>query len=139
MRTLMIAMLLLVPALALAQSGGSGVQLCPDGERVLVSKDVGDERWSMMYDLRDHSVMGNVFFASGGPPAFVWCERTASDGNPDARHEMMTFSCYGADTCEAEPCAVGDWHAIGDVTLPGEFFMAPMGPGMMGGGPHGQP
>ena len=121
-RIALAAALLAIPALANADAG---VQRCPDGVRILVSKDVGDERWSMMYDPRDHSVMGNVFFASGGPPAFVFCERTHSDGHPDPRREMMIFACYGADRCEAEPCDVGEWHFLDDVTLPGEFFMAP--------------
>ena len=128
-RIMMTALLLMVPALVHADSG---VQMCPDGERVLISKDVGDERWAMMYDLNDYSVMGNVFRGSGEPPAFVWCERIETDGHPDPRHEMMTFSCYGADSCPEEPCEVGEWHHLDDVTLPGSFFMAPRhGSGMM--------
>ena len=123
-----VGLLLAVPGWAHARAG---VQTCPDGQRVLVSKDVGAERWAIMYDMGTHDVMGNVFFTSGEPPAFVWCERTATDGNPNVRNMMMTFACYGADACATEPCDQRDWHFISDVTLPGDFFMPPMGdPGM---------
>jgi hypothetical protein len=94
-RIVMVVILLGTPALAHAKTG---VQMCPDGQRVLVSKDVGNERWAMMYDTQSH------------------------------------ISCSGADSCPAEPCDSTDWHFISDVTLPGEFFMAPAamgGPGMM--------
>jgi hypothetical protein len=107
--------------------------MCPGGQQTLVSKDVGDERWAIMYDMETHVAMGNVFFTSGGPPTFVWCQRTGADDNPDPRQMMMTFSCSDADSCPAEPCDATEWHPIGDVTLPGEFFMPPAmgGQGMM--------
>jgi hypothetical protein len=103
----------------------SGMQMARDGHRVMVSKNVGDERWAIIYDSDDHTAMGNVFFPSGGPPAFVWCMETGDDGNPDRRAMQMAFACYGADPCPAEPCSSEDWHFIDDVMLPGGFFMAP--------------
>ena len=117
-----IVAMLVLPALAQAMSG---MQMARDGHRVMINKDVGDERWSMMYDGDDHTVMGNVYFPSGGPPAFVWCMETADDGNPDRRHAAMTFACWGSSPCPAEPCGVEEWTFIDDVTLPGGFFMPP--------------
>src|SRR5262245_1237489 len=54
----------------------SGVQISPDGKRVLISKDVGDERWAITLN-DDNTVTGNVFPQDGGPPQFVWCEPAA--------------------------------------------------------------
>jgi hypothetical protein len=114
--------MLIPPALSHAMSG---MQMARDGHRIMINKDVGDERWSMMYDTDDHTVIGNVYFPSGGAPAFVWCMETGDDGNPDRRHAAMTFACYGADACAVEPCSSEDWTFINDVTLPGGFFMPP--------------
>ena len=126
--------MLVVPALAHAMSG---MQMARDGHRVMISKDVGDERWAIIYDMDDHTAMGNVFFPSGRPPAFVWCMETGDDGNPDPRQMQMTFACYGADSCPSDPCSSEEWTFIHDVMLPGGFFMPPQmmsGPGMASGG-----
>lgn len=127
--TVVVAMLML-PVAALAMSG---MQIARDQHRVMINKDVGDERWVIIYDMDDHTAMGNVFFPSDGPPAFVWCMGTGDDGNPDPRHAEMGFDCYGADPCTAEPCSSDEWGFIDHVMLPGGFFMAPepSGPGMM--------
>lgn len=126
----LIAGMLVLPALSHAMSG---MQMARDGHRVMISKDVGDERWAIIYDMDDHTAMGNVFFQSGGPPAFVWCMETGDDGNPDRRHAEMRFACYGADPCSVEPCSSEEWRFIDDVMLPGGFFMPPQtsGSGMM--------
>ncbi len=126
----LVAAMFALPALSHAMSG---MQMARDGHRVMISKDVGGERWSIMYDSDDHTVMGNVYFPSGGPPAFVWCMETGDDGDADHRHANMTFACFGADPCAVEPCSSDEWTFIDDVTLPGGFFMPPQGspPGMM--------
>lgn len=81
-------------AMALAASavaGGreSGIQLTPDGERILVSKDVGAERYAITANTADRSLTGNVFFTDGGPAKFIACSRIS--GND--------FSCGVADAC----------------------------------------
>jgi hypothetical protein len=101
----------------------SGLQITPDSaRRTLISKDVGTERWAITLNP-DDSVTGNVFSASGGDPKFVFCERTGDDGNPDPSAVLIDFACSGADRCEAEPCSTDQWSVIGDVTLPGSFFL----------------
>lgn len=47
--------MLVLPALSHAMSG---MQMARDGHRVMINKDVGNERWSMMYDSDDHTVIG---------------------------------------------------------------------------------
>ncbi|MFN8602456.1 MAG: S8 family serine peptidase [Candidatus Binatia bacterium] len=100
----------------------SGLQITPDEKRTLISKDVGSERWAITRNP-DQTVTGNVFSSSGGDPKFVWCERTGDDGNPDPSAVLIDYACSGADRCVAEPCTAAEWSFIGDVTLPGSFFL----------------
>lgn len=92
-----------------------GMQITPDGKRVLVNKDVGDERWSITRN-DDGTVTGNVFRRGGGEPAFVYCRPLAM---PDA------YECFGADACRSTTCD-GDYASIGTVTLPPGFFARPL-------------
>ena len=100
----------------------SGTRTTPDGARTLISKDVGTERWAITRNP-DQTVTGNVFSSSGGDPKFVWCERTGDDGNPDPSAVLIDYACSGADRCVAEPCTASEWSFIGNVTLPGSFFL----------------
>ncbi len=100
----------------------SGLQITPDQKRTLISKDVGTERWAITRNP-DQTVTGNVFSSSGGDPKFVWCERTGDDGNPDPSAVLIDYACSGADRCVAEPCTASEWSFIGNVTLPGSFFL----------------
>ena len=100
----------------------SGLQITPDEKRTLISKDVGSERWAITRNP-DQTVTGNVFSSSGGDPKFVWCERTGDDGNPDPSAVLIDYACSGADRCVAEPCTASEWSFIGNVTLPGSFFL----------------
>src|SRR5687767_13800102 len=97
----------------------TGVQVAPDGKSNLISKDVGDERWAIHYDLDDGTITGNVFFPAGGDPLFVWCEERSSDGNE------LTIGCWGAGKCNGAPCAPTDWSFIREVALPLQFFHPP--------------
>ena len=91
-----------------------GIQRTPDGERVLVSKDVGADRWAISRN-EDGTVTGNVFRAGGGEPAFLACDPTGA---------ANTFTCSGADACNSQPC--GDlFEFIAEITLQDEFFAAP--------------
>ena len=106
---------------ARAQSA-AGTRTTPDGKQVLISKDVGSERWAISMNLDDGTVTGNVF-RPGAEPSFVWCERTGDDGNPDPSAVLIDYACSGADRCVAEPCTASEWSFIGNVTLPGSFFL----------------
>jgi subtilisin family serine protease len=104
----------------------SGLQITPDGARTLISKDVGAERWAITYNPDDDTVTGNVFSPGGGDPKFVWCERTGDNGDPDPYTVQVDFTCSGADACESPSCPAGEWTQIGQVTLPGSFFLPPV-------------
>jgi polyhydroxybutyrate depolymerase len=106
-----------------ASGRASGVQLSPDGQLVLVSKDVGGERWAITYVPQSGDVTGNVFRPDGGAPAFVACERTSADPGV----ELLAFACRGADACPAAPCLPDAWTDLGTAELPASFFAPPAG------------
>lgn len=99
----------------------SAVQFTKDGKRTLISKDIGNERWAISYDLEDLTVTGNVFFPGGGDPKFVWCERSKTPSVEPG----VALDCHGADKCSAGPCPSGQWAPLAHVTLPVEFFFPP--------------
>lgn len=87
-----------------------------DEKRILISKEVGSERWAISYNFaEDRSIQGNVFSATGGEPRFVWCEFAGDD---DA---SLRFSCLGADRCATASCQSEQWAVIGDITVPKSF------------------
>jgi hypothetical protein len=106
-----------------SDSPGSGLQITPDGKHTLISKDIGPERWALSTTGDVATVTGNVFSSSGGDPAFLWCKRTGSDGNPDPYAEQIDFACEVAANCDSPTCPNGQWHPAGAVTLPGSFFL----------------
>ncbi len=106
---------------ALAQ-GAAGTRTTPDGKQVLISKDVGSERWAISMNLEDGTVTGNVF-RPGAEPSFVWCERKGDDGSLDPVNGEIRYSCRGASPCDSSPCDTSEWSALGDVSLPGSFFL----------------
>jgi hypothetical protein len=101
----------------------SGVQVTPDGRRVLISKDVdgpaGSERWSITRNLDDDSVTGNVFPSGGGAPSFVFCSVAAADP------AEVTLECSGANACPQSPCLASEWTPLGTVRVPASFFEPP--------------
>jgi len=97
----------------------SGLQITPDGERTLVSKDVGAERWTITYERASGRAVGNVFATDGSPPRFVACARVAE--NPSSA--LLTFDCRVANPCIAAPCAPGEWQPAIEVSLPATFFL----------------
>jgi hypothetical protein len=99
----------------------SGTRTTPDGKQVLISKDVAAERWAITLDLNDGTVTGNVF-RQDGDPQFVWCERRGEPlGDPSTT--AIPFFCRGADRCASSPCSATSWVDLGDVSLPGSFFL----------------
>ncbi len=105
-----------------------GVQITPDplveNQHLLVSKDVGSERWSISLNF-DDTITGNVFQCDGGAPAFVWCDKIDDDHSPDFPNRVITWRCFGADSCAAPPCGSADqWQLINNhVQLTGSFFL----------------
>ncbi|MEW6269730.1 MAG: hypothetical protein AB1689_10595 [Thermodesulfobacteriota bacterium] len=121
----------------------AGVQVTPDTDRILVSKDINQERWAITRN-DDGTVTGNVFPLGGGPPSFVWCEQLDGDDDDDdffddfidfiddligddddgddGTDDELTFSCFGAGPCTDTPCTEDEWTFIADVTLPESFF-----------------
>ena len=98
---------------------GSGVQVTVDGSANLISKDVGNERWAITYDLAAKTASGNVFRSDGGDPAFVWCQNTSESG------DTASLNCFGANRCDSAPCPETDWTPLGQVELPLGFFFPP--------------
>lgn len=117
------AIILTLSASAWAQSP-TGLQTDPNDRQVLISKDVGPERWAISLDPASATVTGNVFRTDGTPPQFVWCERTGDDGNFNPQTVEIKLACYGADPCAEAPCTPSGWSLINpDVRLPGSFFL----------------
>jgi hypothetical protein len=75
----------------------AGVQTTPDGTRILVNSDVGDERWAITKHP-DGILTGNVFRLAGGDPAFIACTPLA-----EANH----YRCEGGDGCLTESTVPG--------------------------------
>jgi hypothetical protein len=131
------------PPSAFAQAGsGRGATLTPDRLNFLVTKDVGEERWSISYSLEPTvseqglvvnqvlSVTGNVYQPDGSPPSFVYCTiNDGSTGTLEDPESEFSFTCSGADACEttAAECA-SDWQLISnDIPLQASFFLPPQG------------
>lgn len=110
-----------------ARAQGSGIQLTPDSGRYLISKDVGNERWAISFNLDDRTVTGNVFKTDGSPPSFIWCEITDVATAPDPADTQYTLDCFGADACEQAPCSADDWTLIASGLPIGGDFLLPDG------------
>lgn len=99
----------------------SGLQITPDGKRILVSKDVGSDRWAITRNADDATVTGNVF-TPGEDPTFLWCDFQSDDGNEDPANVLQTYACHVADRCAVAPCEASQWSYLQDVVVPGWFF-----------------
>src|SRR5436853_3374569 len=93
------AMTLVLAGPAPSRAGGSpsGVQWTPDSLRLLVNKDVGQERWAITLNLSDFSATGNVFFTDGRAPSFIWCQKTGQTFDSSVGEANLEYTCYGAD------------------------------------------
>jgi len=126
----------LIPArIAIGQNIPSGFQIVLDGSIRMINKDVQQsdgtfERWAIMYDPVRIGVgsttpgvfIGNVFRATGGEPAFVYCSALPP---PDSQN--VAFQCWGADKCETSSCPSNtDWTVIASAdhpfVVPASFF-----------------
>ena len=117
------AMTLALTAPASSHAAPSGVQWTPDSARLLVNKDVGQERWAITLNLSDFSATGNVFFTDGSAPAFIWCQKTGQSFDSGVGELDLEYTCYGADRGFGG-FASNDWIPISsDVVLPLSFFI----------------
>ena len=99
-----------------ADAQDRGIQLSHNQTRVLVNKDVGNERWAIgLNSTAGGTVLGNVFRPGGGEPVFLFCEPT---GAPS------TYTCEAAGPCETATCT-DQYEDLGAVTLPVDFFLPP--------------
>lgn len=117
------AALLAFPPGAHAQRG-SGIQLSPQSNRYFISKDVGQERWAITYNLDDDTVTGNVFPVDGGTPTFLTCDITRVEQAPDPADAKYFLSCRAASPCDSAPCQPDQWGEPTDVgPIPGSFLL----------------
>jgi hypothetical protein len=104
----------------------SGIQLSPQSNRYFISKDVGQERWAITYNLGDKTVTGNVFPLSGGAPTFLTCNITGVEQAPNPADAQYTLDCFVAG-----PCASATWlprGAPGASPVPGSSCCPPPPP-----------
>lgn len=105
---------------ALGGVRASGIQITPDGERILINKDVGDQRWSIKRDLGNLTVTGNIFQLDGGDPQFLFCEQL------NETDDSVQLRCSSAASCSEVACP--EFEFIADVDLPKSFFAVPGSP-----------
>ncbi len=91
------------------------VHTTPDGSRILVIKDVGIDRWTILRGLDDETITGTVT-PPRGDPTFVHCEMA------EKRVEALVLDCVVADACLSSPCRETAWESVGRVELPPSFF-----------------
>lgn len=111
---------------ARVSAANKGVQFTPStvSPAILVSKDIGAERWAIALNEEDE-LTGNVFRCDGGKVSFLWCPKIADDHNADFPNRVVVWNCYGADTCLETPCVPDDeWRLIAEgIQLTGSFFL----------------
>ena len=103
----------------------SGIQLAPGSNRYFITKDVGQDRWAITYNLADKTVTGNVFPQDGGAPTFLTCDITSVEQASDPADAQYFLECRSAGPCASAPCADqwSDAFAVGPV--PGSFLLPP--------------
>lgn len=115
-------LLLSLDGSALAQRQ-SGIQLAPESNRYFITKDVGNERWAITYNLDDKTVTGNVFPLDGGAATFLTCDITDVQQADDPADAQYFLRCQGAGPCASAPC-VDQWDPPFDVgPIPGSFLL----------------
>jgi hypothetical protein len=120
--TLLAGLLLGHPSTAHAQRE-SGIQLSPESNRYFISKDVGQERWAISYNLDDKTVTGNVFPIDGGSPTFLTCNITRVEQAPNPADAQYFLDCRTSGPCASAPC-VNQWGPPAPVgPIPGSFLL----------------
>lgn len=101
-----------------ARDDGKGVACLPDGQRFMVSKLVGNERWMVTWDVHMGmgDVSGNVVTDDG--IVFLHCRVTGVTG-PDPERDSLLMSCDVGDGMVSQT----GWGHFDEVSLPGSFFL----------------
>ena len=121
--TLVAGFALALPGTASAQRE-SGIQLSPQSNRYFISKDVGNERWAITYNLDDKTVTGNVFPINGGAPTFLTCDITRVEQAPDPANAQYFLSCRASGPCAEAPCDPNQWGTASETgPIPGSFLL----------------
>jgi hypothetical protein len=110
------------PSAAQAQRE-SGIQLSPQSNRYFISKDVGQERWAITYNLDDKTVTGNVFPLDGGAPTFLTCNITRVEQAPNPADSQYFLDCSSAGPCASAPCGTTWGGATSVGPIPGSFLL----------------
>ena len=122
--TALLAGLLLVLPLPAQAQRESGIQLSPKSNRYFISKDVGNERWAITYNLDDKTVTGNVFPIDGGAPTFLTCDITRVEQAPNPADAQYYLSCRASGPCAEAPCDPTAWSAAAETgPIPGSFLL----------------
>ncbi len=101
----------------------SGVQWTPDAKLILVSKDVGNERWAISFNLDDQTATGNVFFTDDRAPSFIFCDLLNFSFDAGVGELDLQYRCSGAERAFGG-FSLSDWAVISDeVFLPMSFFV----------------
>jgi hypothetical protein len=96
-----------------------GARWTADESLVLISKDVGPERWDVVWNPADGTLVGNVHLRSGDL-AFIACSRTGQT------ESEVLFSCASAPRCTPS-CSPGAWTPIASaLPLPISFLEPPI-------------
>lgn len=120
MRTIGLAFSLVL----VASSAGALTSVSPDERFNIVQKSVGNERWTIIRDADDGSIIGNVTTDTG--EHFVWCRWLGG----------LSYECSGNTVCtEYQGERNCEWTFIANVDLPESFFALAAGGGIGGGGP----
>jgi hypothetical protein len=119
---LVAGLLLVVSSPAHAQRG-SGIQMSPESNRYFISKDVGNERWAITYNLDDKTVTGNVFPTDGSPPTFLTCDITRVEQAPNPADAQYFLECRASAPCESAPCGTQWGAATPAGPIPGSFLL----------------
>lgn len=104
---------LAAPASAQRQSS---VQ-CPDVGTVLISKDVGQDRWAISYRPSSGVTTGNVYTADGGA-VFLKCDRRGIEQG------QVILSCSTGAGCSDTECPAFE-PIGGEIPIACSFFTAP--------------
>ena len=101
----------------------SGIQLSPESNRYFISKDVGNERWAITYNLDDKTITGNVFPIDGGAPTFLTCDITSVQQAPNPADAQYFLSCRASAPCASAPCGTQWGEPIDAGAIPGSFLL----------------
>ena len=106
---LTVVLSLAVISIGSAAHAQSDATISPEGQYVLVQKNLGVQRWAIVRDQETRAITGNIFNPEGNGSQFVWCSYLGDE----------LYDCVGGGNCATEPCP---WAPIAQVKIPESFF-----------------